>query len=514
MNDLEHAMKHPKKSLRHFIPLLLLGGLIGARTAVWAGGKAEQTKPATELKLTVDDTPVARDGRIATSFSPVVKQVAPSVVKVLTSQKSKVGSAAGLPPGLGNPAWRQFFGGDSPFGPGEGRQFRAPAQRGIGSGVIVTRDGYILTNNHVVDGADEVKVSLNDGREFTAKVIGKDPKTDVAVIKVEAKDLPALTLADSDHIEVGDLVLAVGNPFGIGQTVTMGMVSATGRDALGLVDLDYQDFIQTDAAINPGNSGGALVDAQGRLVGINTAILSRSGGNQGIGFAIPANLARDVMGELVSAGKVTRGYLGVLIQDLTPALAKGFKLAERKGALVGEVTPKGPAAKAGVESGDVVLEVNGKDIADSRHLRLEIARIKPGETAALKVLRAGDARTLKVKVGELPGRPALAQGDSTPDDEGTLNGVTVSDLDPRMRQQFGIPAKVKGALVTQVEPDSMAAEAGLKPGDVVLEINHEPVFGADEAVKLTEAPKDKTTLLKLWSPKGTRFLVVDESGQG
>jgi serine protease Do len=357
-------------------------------------------------------------------------------------------------------------------------------------------------------------VTLNDGRELKAKVIGKDPKSDVAVIKVEGKDLPAISLADSDKIEVGDVVLAVGNPFGIGQTVTMGMVSATGRDARGLVDLDYQDFIQTDAAINPGNSGGALVDAQGRLVGINTAILSRSGGNQGIGFAIPTNLAREVMDELVTHGQVTRGYLGVLIQDITPGLAKEFKLEDRKGALVGEVTPKSPAAKAGVESGDIVVALNDKDVTDSRHLKLEIARIKPGESATLKVLREGETKTLKVKVGELPGQQELAKNDAGKDDEGTLNGVTVSDLEPRMRQQFGVPPKVKGALVTQVEPDSAAAEAGLQAGDVILEINHEPVTGASEAVKLTEDPADKTTLLKLWTRGATRFVVVDESSRG
>ncbi len=507
-------MKRSKKSVTQFVPLLLLGGMLGVTTAVWAGNKADRNRSAPELKLTVDDKPVARDGRMAASFAPVVKKVAPSVVKLETVQKGRVVNSGNPFSGNGGPRFWEFFGEESPFGPGPGRQFRAPSQRGVGSGVIVTPDGYIITNNHVVDGADEVKVSLNDGRELKAKVIGKDPKTDVAVIKVEAGDLPAISWADSDRIEVGDVVLAVGNPFGIGQTVTMGMVSATGRATRELVDLDYQDFIQTDAAINPGNSGGALVDAEGRLVGINTAILSRSGGNQGIGFAIPTNLARDVMGSLVTDGRVTRGYLGVLIQDVTPALAKEFKLKERGGALVGEVSAKGPADKAGVESGDVVIEVNDKPISDSRHLRMEIARIKPGETAALKLLRDGSTKTVKVKVGELPDGPAVAQGDSPAGDDGTLNGVTVSDLDARMRQQFNIPPKVRGALVTQVEPDSAAAEAGVRAGDVIVEINHESVDGATEAVKLTENPKDKTTLLKLWTRGATRYVVVDESENG
>ena len=294
---------------------------------------------------------------------------------------------------------RRFFG-DQSQGRMPRRNSGMPRQEGVGSGVIATKDGYILTNNHVVDGADEVKVALQDGREFTAKVIGRDPKSDVAVIKIDATDLPAVPMADSDKVEVGDVVLAIGNPFGIGQTVTTGIVSAKGRGNMGL---DYEDFIQTDAAINPGNSGGALVDADGRLIGINTAILSRSGGNQGIGFAIPVNLARDVMGSLIKDGQVTRGYLGVMIQDLTPALAKEFKLKDTTGALIGDVTPKGPADKAGLKSGDLLVEFNGKTVTDSRHLKLEVARTQPGETVPVKILRDGTSKTLEVTVKTLPG---------------------------------------------------------------------------------------------------------------
>lgn len=510
MNDMTLPMNRSAKSLRKYIPLILLGGLLGATTAAFAGGKSEKNKPVPEVKLTVDDTPVARDGRIAASFAPVVRKVSPSVVQVYTVQKGKVINS-GMVPGFQIPGFPQFFGEEGPFGQAPGRQFRTPAQRGAGSGVIVTKDGYILTNNHVVDGADELNVKTADGREFKAKVVGKDPKTDVAVIKVEASDLPAIAIADSEKIEVGDLVLAVGNPFGLGQTVTMGMVSATGRATRELADLPYQDFIQTDAAINPGNSGGALVDTQGRLVGINTAIFTRNGGNMGIGFAIPANLARDVMGDLISDGKVIRGYLGVFLQEVTPQLAKKFKLDDHKGALVAEVAPKSPAEKAGLESGDIVTQLNGKDVADSRQLRLEVARIRPGETATVRVLREGDAKTIKVKVGELDDENVVAKKQSGRNEEGTLNGVTVADLDTRMRRQFNVPAKIEGALVTQVEPDSVAAEAGLQAGDVILEINHEKVTSADEAVKLTEDPKEKTTLLKLWSRNTTRFLVVDES---
>jgi len=389
-----------------------------------------------------------------------------------------------------------------------------PMQQGIGSGVIVTKDGYILTNNHVVDNAEEVKVALQDGHEYTAKVVGRDPKSDVAVIKIDAKNLPAVPLADSDKVEVGDVVLAIGNPFGIGQTVTTGIVSATGRS--GAVGLDYEDFIQTDAAINPGNSGGALVDIEGRLIGINTAILSRSGGNQGIGFAIPTNLAKDVMESLIADGKVTRGYLGIMIQDLTPALAEEFKLNEStKGALVGDVTANSPAEKAGLKSGDVILEFNGTKVTDSRHLKLQVARTKPGETVPVKVLRDGGTKTLDVKVRQLPGTEELAKNDRhSNSDEGTLNGVAVSDLDARARQELNVPANLKGVVVTEVEPDSAAAEAGLRPGDVIQEINRKPVTNAEQAVQMTEKADSKKSLLRVWRDGGSRFVVVDEAKQG
>jgi serine protease Do len=357
-----------------------------------------------------------------------------------------------------------------------------------------------------------VKVVLLDGREFSGKVVGKDPKTDIAVLKIDGKDLPFIEMADSDKIEIGDIVLAVGNPFGIGQTVTMGMVSATGRATLGL---DYEDFIQTDAAINPGNSGGALVDADGRLIGINTAILSRSGGNQGIGFAIPTSLARDVMESLVADGRVTRGYLGVMIQDVTPSLAKEFSLKDQKGALIGDVVPKGPAEKAGLKTGDVMLEFNGKAVKDSRSLRLQVARVKPGESVPVKVLRDGSTKTIQVTVNELPGSEKLAKTDTKNNDEGeALRGVAVGDLDAQARRQFNIPGNVQGAVVTDVDENSVAREAGLKPGDVILEINRQPVKSAEDAVKLTENPKDKTTLLRLWSNGGSRYVVVDESNAG
>ncbi len=502
-------MKNIFHTIGNRVAAIALGGavvLAGSALAFTQKPKAEPFAPPP-----VDESPLPRELGGHNSFAPVVKKVSPAVVRVFTTTKLHNTAFNGAPDGMDD-LFRRFFGEQSP-GRGSRHDFGVPRQQGIGSGVITTKDGYILTNNHVVDGADEVKVALQDGREFTAKVIGRDPKTDIAVIKIEAKDLPAVVMANSDKVEVGDVVLAVGNPFGIGQTVTTGIVSATGRG--GAMGLDYEDFIQTDAAINPGNSGGALVDAEGRLVGINTAILSRSGGNQGIGFAIPVNLARDVMGSLVTDGHVTRGYLGVKIQDMTPALAKEFKLKDSQGALVGDVMPKSPAEKSGIESGDLILEFNGKKVSDSRHLKLEVARVQPGESVPVKILRDGETKTLAVTVKELPGTEQLAKNDKGHDgDTGTLNGVAVGELDSNVRQQFELPNTVKGAVVTEVDPDSAAAEAGLKPGDVIQEINRKPVKTAHEAVQMTEKATDKTTLLRIWRDGGSHYVVVDESNAG
>jgi serine protease Do len=369
------------------VNLLLLAGELAVSSA----------RAATPPKTNIDDTPLPRDSRPSTtSFAPVVKKVSPSVVNIYTSKTLRL-----------DPALRQYLREMYGFD-------RVPSERrqqSLGSGIIVSQDGYILTNNHVVEGADEVKVALSDERTvYDATVVGTDPQTDVAVVKVTAENLPAITFADSGKIEVGDVTLAIGDPFGVGQTVTMGIVSAKDRGGIGITN--YEDFIQTDASINPGNSGGALVDAAGRLVGINTAILSRTGGNQGIGFAVPVNLARYVMERIVVDGKVTRGYLGVKIQPITSDIAKQSKLSQPAGALIAEVTPGSPGEQAGLKPGDVVTEFDGKSVTDSRHLQLMVAEKPPGSRVSMKIVREGKEQTLTAQLGELSAQIASQRAES------------------------------------------------------------------------------------------------------
>ncbi len=466
--------------------LVLAGGVLAP-----AQPSKEKVNPA-DLNVPVDQSAVPRDGVPRGSFAPIVEKVAPAVVKIEITATNR------------NARMEEFGGLFPPHSMGP------QIEHGVGSGVIITRNGYILTNDHVVDRAKEVKVTLTDGREFIAKVIGGDSKTDVAVVKVDSDNLPVVPMADSSNVKVGDVVLAVGNPFGVGQTVTEGIVSAVNRGDMGLED--YEDFIQTDAAINPGNSGGALVDIDGRLIGINTAILSHSGGSQGVGFAIPSDLAHNVMESLIKTGHVTRGYLGVMIQKITPALAQEFNLKEPTGALVSEVVPNGPADQAGFKDGDVIMEFNGRKIADNRQLQLIVAETRIGAKVTVEILRNGDKKTLEVVIKPLPATGALVESDSpNGKDTGTLNGVGVGDLDLQAREQFHIPDKVQGAMVTQVDPGSAAAEAGLKPGDVIESINRHPVKNADEAVQLTSKTASKKTLVQIWENGGSHYVVVDES---
>jgi serine protease Do len=480
-----------------------VGGLLGivGVQLLPSYAKTERTPP----KILVDETAVERDGKFTTSFAPVIKKAAPSVVNIFTT-KTVTQRDMRSHPLFNDPMFREFFG--DQFRPRGGR---ARQEQSLGSGVIVSTDGYILTSNHVIEGADEVRVQLPSGREFSATVVGGDSATDTAVLKVQSdSELPAMTLANSDNLEVGDIVLAIGNPFSIGQTVTMGIVSATSR-GVGIVD--YEDFIQTDASINPGNSGGALVDAQGRLVGINTAILSRSGGNQGVGFAIPVNLSRSIMERLIVDGKVTRGFLGVELQPLNNELAEEFGVKDTGGALVAGVQQGTPAAQAGIKPGDLIVEFNGRKVADNRQLRLMVSQTRPKTKSTFKLLRNGKERTVEVQLAEMPtertlsgmmrrGSPELNNSSEV------LPGVEIGDLDARARRQFNVPQHVRGPVVTSVDPESPAAEE-LNPGDVILEIERNPVATADEALQLSADMNPGKKLLRVWSRGSAKYVFVD-----
>ena len=439
----------------------------------------------------------ASEGVSRTSFAPVVKKVLPAVVAVSSSKLTKIPTEFfGQMPD--DPMFRQFFGNQ------QGRRFNAPRdvpeqrERGLGSGVIVTPDGYILTNNHVVEGASDIKVTLADKRVFTPKVVGTDPKTDIAVLKIDAANLPCVRIGDSSKVQVGDFALAIGDPFGVGQTVTMGIVSATGRSHLGIED--YEDFIQTDAPINPGNSGGALVNEYGDLIGINTAIIAHgSEGNQGIGFAVPVNLARTVMDEIVEHGKVTRAYLGILPQDVTPAIAKAFGKTDARGALVGDVTAGSPAQKSGLEKGDIILQANGKPVEDSNALRMTISMMQPGSNVNLKVFRNGSERQIAVTLTELPTTEAPVR-DEQGGTKSSLSGVSVETITPETAHDLNLPAGTNGVVVNRVNPTSAAADAGLRKGDVIQEVNRKPIRNEtdfENAVRLG---------------KGDNLLLVNRSG--
>src|SRR5438045_2927935 len=429
---------------------------------------------------------------VITTFAPTVEKVAPSVVTVFTTQTVPRGLSA-FP--FGDDTLRQFFGGQLPQ-----RQGKQTLQ-GLGSGVIVSPDGYILTANHVVSGAEEIMVGLGiDLRKYKARKIGTDPGTDVALLKIDEKNLPAITFADSEKARAGDVVLAIGNPFGLRQTVTMGIISAVGRGGMGIVD--YENFIQTDAAINMGNSGGALVDIEGRLLGINTAIFSRSGGNQGIGFAIPANLAREVMQSLRDKGRVVRGYIGGSVQTLTPDLADAMKLkGQPTGALVGELEPNAPAAKAGIKTGDLIAAVHGKKINDARELRLMIGSMPPGTKAQIEVNREGQTKTFDVQLAEMPPN-AADEGAETSSDETTqpekttvFGGVAITNITDDIRSALSLPKDIQGAVIAEINPDSPAAKAGLRYGDVIQEVNKQPVKSAKDLVAIGKKLKSKEKIL-------------------
>jgi serine protease Do len=469
--------------------------------------RAQQATDKPEPARSVPSAPASRAGAIA-SYAPIVEQVNPSVVTVFTSKKMQQNA---LPSSLfGDPRVRRFFGDQFP-----GSDTPQKLQ-GLGSGVIVSTDGFILTANHVVEGADEILIGLTTGtRKYHAQKIGGDLGTDIALLKVDGpKDLHAVEFADSDKARPGDIVLALGAPYGLQQTVTSGIISAVGRGGMGIVD--YENFIQTDAAINMGNSGGALIDTQGRLVGINSAIFSRSGGNQGIGFAIPSNLARDVMQSLRQNGRVKRGYIGTAIQTLTPELADGLNLKEGWGALVGEVTPNSPADTAGIKSGDVITGVNGKRINDARELRLVIGSMPPGTEVKLGVNRDGVTKEMTLKLAEMPADQAEptvppARPDLSTNDKPVLfGGVAVADVDNDVRETLKLPKNVEGAVIVSIDPSSTPAAAGLRVGDVIRELNKQPVKNAKELAAITQKMKPHdNAVLRIWRDGHTGYVAIE-----
>ncbi|MCL5097969.1 MAG: DegQ family serine endoprotease [Candidatus Omnitrophica bacterium] len=459
----------------------------------------------TKVPVAIDKTPLARTTHFVTSFAPVVKKAAPSVVNISTTRLVKQKPAMDF---FNDPMLRRFFG--NQFGDHNGRP-HSLWEHSLGSGVIVSKDGYILTNNHVVDGATQIKVTLaNHKQTYDAKIVGRDPDTDLAVLKINAENLPAATFGDSHQVEVGDVVLAIGSPFGLSQTVTMGIVSAVDRGGMGIED--YENFIQTDAAINPGNSGGALVDMDGRVIGINTAILSRSGGNQGIGFAIPSDLACNIMERLIKYGKINRGYMGVMIQNLTPSLAQAFNVPNQRGALIAEVNPNSAAAAAGLKNGDVIIGFDGKPVTSSRELKLSVGELQPGATVPVKVLRQGKEMTFEVTLKSMP-QQGISQTGEQENHAATsaLKGVTVTDITSTARSQYNLPPDLTGALVTQVDESSAAYEAGLRPGDVIQQIDNTTIKNAGEAEAATQNLATKHILLRVYSHGASRYMVVNES---
>lgn len=475
-----HCSGAPARRLLELVVLLLSLSLL----APAAADAALSDKEATEVLTKFGD-----------ALSRVAERVKPAVVNISTTRTVK----APRHPFFEDPMFRRFFG-DGMQNP----QSRKVAS--LGSGVIATANGYIVTNNHVIDGAEDILVKLADNREYKGKVVGLDSKTDVAVIKIEEKDLPTIPWGDSDKLRVGEMVLAVGNPYSLSQTVTMGIISALGRAGFGITD--YEDFIQTDAAINPGNSGGALVSVRGEVIGVNTAIFSTTGGYQGVGFAIPSNMVKSIMESIISQGKVVRGWLGVQIQPLTPELSKQFKLKDEKGVLLVDVVEGGPAEKGGLKRGDVVVEYDGKKITDPFHFKNMVAATKPGSTVQVKIIRNGAPVTLPVAIGELPVEPQLA---ATAEADNALKGVSVIELTPDLLQKLNIARKINGVVVNGIDDESPALGT-LNKGDIILEVNRQPVPTMKEYRTVVSAlEKNQDVLLLMIRGGVTQYITVPGS---
>jgi serine protease Do len=480
--------------------LLFTGMLVAAFSTGAVGSPAPSAVPTPAPSMTQAGP---SDPEVGHGFARIVKAVRPAVVNITASKV--IGTGFSNVPGL--PDWfkrgpqdQHFFG--MPPAPSPRQE---PREMGTGSGVIVSSEGYVVTNHHVVDGAKTVTVALLDKREFTGSIVGSDPQTDLAVIKIQGDNLPFIAWGNSSKLEVGDYVLAIGSPFGLRSTVTQGIVSAKGR---GVGITQYEDFIQTDAAINPGNSGGALVNMHGELVGINTAILSRSGGYQGVGLAIPASIGQHVYASLVSTGKVTRGFLGVGVQAVTPELAKSFHLGRPDGAIVTEVREESPADRAGFRRGDTIIRYHDQTIAGPRELQRAVTTTPVGTEVTITVMRDGVEQALRTTIVEHPMGQQIAASQQ-PDAESRLAGLTVEDLTPRTAKRLGIDGHVAGVVVTDIRAGSQAEQAGLVQGDVIREINHTPVESSQDFRQAVNAlPKEQTILLFINRQGTSLFLTV------
>ena len=500
--------------MRCTITLLLLATLSAAGCRRHA--RDEHTPPVEAVRPTTAffhaPTPAAErpgaEGRAAPfreGFADIVDRVSPAVVNISSTMvvhPSEQGS-----PLFSDPLLRDFFG-------GRGQQMpRELKQRALGSGVIISKNGYVLTNAHVVQGASDVRVALHDKRELKAKIIGTDPKTDIALLQIPADDLPFAPWGDSSKVRVGERALAFGDPLGLGETVTSGIISAKGRGNVGIAD--YEDFIQTDAAINPGNSGGPLINVDGELIGINTAIATSGGGrgNQGLGFAVPSNLAREVVNQIIAHGHVIRGWLGVAVQDVTPAMAAALGLKAQGGALVGDVDPGSPAARAGLRRGDVIVELEGKPVVDSRSLRLVTSEAAPGTRVQLTIVRENQRTTVSALLGEMPVSDEKPGQSDRPGAGGTL-GAQVAPLTADVMRQLDLPEGTTGVVVAGVQPGGRAAEAGLRPGDVIQEIDHTTVKSPKDVDRVFAKTDTHAHVLLVLRGGRTHYVVIPGEEKG